>query len=67
MVWLDILTSAYHGADSRLSQTCRKTAPSMSEAGIGGLMPAAFQSTAVSLLSNLVETWELAQKIGDLF
>lgn len=45
----------------------QKTAPSMSEAGTGRMMPAPFPSTAVSLLSTLVETWELTQKLSYVF
>lgn len=61
------MTSVDQGPDSKLSQACRKTAPSMSEAGTGGVMPAPFPSTVLSLLSNLVEAWESMQKISDVF
>lgn len=56
------MTSVDHGPDSRLSQACKETVPSMSEAGTGVLMPPPFRSTAVSLLSISVETWDAENK-----
>lgn len=66
MFWLAIVTSVDQGPGSKLSQACRKTAPSVSEAGTGAVMPAPFPSTAVSQSSS-VETWVSMQKISDVF
>lgn len=55
---------AWFQAFSSLQKDC---VPSMSESGTWWLMLAPFPSTAVSLLSNLVETWEWTQKISSVF